>query len=794
LFRKATGRAIWYCIGSAVAFLSLSSEFLPAQGTAGRSTRVSSTPAYAKAQPDSVREAFGLALRAAAYASSRTEYENQIGFARQIAIAYSAAWSDPFFRQQVERFERSSNPQQRARVRADSLRRSGNDAMVERGIPAAMSLWRESLRLATTSGEPGVIAPALAAIGAGFYRQQSFDSATAYLRRAVDLASVVRDLRTRGNALGILASVAKDRGNPASAAALYQRASLIRQLSGDTRGLAADYNNLGLIEQERGSLKSAAGFFEQALELNRREKRFGLVALNLANLAGIAAGNGEYARAERMYREALTLHIRNGERAESGFIYQSLGTLYMSRGDYREAAIALENAIRIHEATGASLDAIAARLDLAQVRSAAGNPDSARLILNKAELIANRINASAAERAGLAIARGDLAMNFGTFAEAESEYSRAIVLYKAAHDSYGLARGLEGQAILLHWRGDDTGSMRLLAEAARTHTALGDRRSAAITNLILADVMMSRGDFSSTRKTLLGARQTLSSLGDAVGVVSALASLGDLALKIDSVQSAESTYRAALKRLGNRDAAELQWRLHTGLATALRKRGLLAEASSELRLAIGGMEKAASAVRSSERRSGFLADKWTAYTDLVLIEQARGRTSEAFAVSEQMRSRQMLDLLAQGRVQRASVASREEQDLRRRIEFLTRQLETSDGGEPRVREPAVNERLPIAVRRDLELAQADYARLLIRLRDADPAYATMVSGRTRSWREVSKRLKPDEVLLEYLITDSASTVFVVTADTLVAIDLRATRKDLSDVVEFSRKAIEKRPS
>jgi CHAT domain-containing protein len=140
------------------------------------------------------------------------------------------------------------------------------------------------------------------------------------------------------------------------------------------------------------------------------------------------------------------------------------------------------------------------------------------------------------------------------------------------------------------------------------------------------------------------------------------------------------------------------------------------------------------------------------------------------------------------------VASREEQDLRRRIEFLTRQLETSDGGEPRVREPAVNERLPIAVRRDLELAQADYARLLIRLRDADPAYATMVSGRTRSWREVSKRLKPDEVLLEYMITDSASTVFVVTADTLVAIDLRATRKDLSDLVEFSRKAIEKRPS
>jgi len=77
------------------------------------------------------------------------------------------------------------------------------------------------------------------------------------------------------------------------------------------------------------------------------------------------------------------------------------------------------------------------------------------------------------------------------------------------------------------------------------------------------------------------------------------------------------------------------------------------------------------------------------------------------------------------------------------------------------------------------------------LRETAPDYARLVSGQTLSWRSVASRLKSDEVLLEYLLTDSASTVFVVTHDTVAAIDLHVGHQALADLVEFARRTMER---
>jgi CHAT domain-containing protein len=250
-------------------------------------------------------------------------------------------------------------------------------------------------------------------------------------------------------------------------------------------------------------------------------------------------------------------------------------------------------------------------------------------------------------------------------------------------------------------------------------------------------------------------------------------------------------YRSGIRRLGSRDASEVHRHLHTGLAEALRIRGSLSGAAAEFRIAIASTEKTAATLRPDERRSGFLADKWQAYASLALVEQARGRPAEAFAVSERMRARQMLDLLALGRVAGSTIASKEEQDLRRRISLLTRRLETGVSHMQAVREPPLDERAANATREQLDAAQKAYTRLIARLRDSDPAYAAFASASTRTWKDVASRLKSDQILLEYLVTDSASTVFVVTADTVAALDLHMNGQTLSDLVEFSRMAIDK---
>jgi hypothetical protein len=66
----------------------------------------------------------------------------------------------------------------------------------------------------------------------------------------------------------------------------------------------------------------------------------------------------------------------------------------------------------------------------------------------------------------------------------------------------------------------------------------------------------------------------------------------------------------------------------------------------------------------------------------------------------------------------------------------------------------------------------------------------MLTHRVVVWRDVARRLEPDQALIEYLISDSGSMVFIVTADTLVTLDLHISRGELVQLVEFVRGVFE----
>src|SRR6185295_5720216 len=132
---------------------------------------------------------------------------------------------------------------------------------------------------------------------------------------------------------------------------------------------------------------------------------------------------------------------------------------------------------------------------------------------------------------------------------------------------------------------------------------------------------------------------------------------------------------------------------HAGLARVLRGRGALDESAREFQTSIAGIERISVGLTVDERRAAFLADKWDVYGELALVEQQRGRAAAAFEASERLRARQMLDMLARGRVavvdQRERDPTAREQDLRRRIDELTRQVEAVAESASDLRGPAL---------------------------------------------------------------------------------------------------------
>jgi CHAT domain-containing protein/Flp pilus assembly protein TadD len=774
-------------IGSLVALaLAMQSPAADSLRLLARRLPATALAVEARARPLLVREATADALRAA-----------DLETARALASAYAAGWNDSFLVREVARFAAWPPERRAAKLRADSVRRAGVAAYSRDGPAAAIVIWRRALTRATaipdTVGMPAVAGN----LGAGYVAEGQPDSARRYLTRARTLAAAVGDVRVEANAVGSLADLSVEQGDLVAARQGYARALGLRERIGDTRGVAAVYNNLGLLAQQVGELNEARRQFEAALALNQREGRDEVAATNLVNLAGLASIDGDFARAERLYRDALATWRAQEQWAEAASALHGLGNLEMRRGDYPAARQALRESLDIYEQTGPLADALAVQQQLAAVLAAAGDLQGALDELRQAQSQADSARASPAVRAGIALARADLAAQLNARAEAERLYARAEFLYRQAGDPGGEAEAQQGRGLLFLAREDFARAQALLERALRTEDLAGNARSAALTRLSLGLVASERGDGAAARRQLARAAADLDRLGDPVAAAVALGEQGALEASLGRAVAAESLYRAALGRLEGRPAPEVAWRLHLGLGLARRARGAPDDAARALRAAAVEIERPTHSLALAERRSGFLADKWDVYVQLALTESARGRTGAAFDASEGLRAREMLDILSRGRVTAPSDTAAElvtrEQDLRRRIAELTSELDAGATGAELLRGPDVS--LATGAARDALLrAQEQYTELLLELRELAPRHAALVAREPADWRDAARRLGPAEALVEYLVSDSGSVAFVVTRDTIVVVDLGATRRTLARLVEFARGTLEPRGS
>lgn len=742
-----------------------------------------------RAHPDDSRELVRRLLVEAG-AARAPRGDAALVLASRVASAYAAAWVDSFPLAQIARFTRMRPEERAAKIAADSVRRAGNAALARNGVDSAVRLWREALRRSAVIADTAGMAGALGNVGAGLYRASMLDSAESYLNRARELAEAVGDRRTALNALGTLGSVAKDRGDLRRARELYTQALDLRSRIGDLRGTAADYNNLGLLSAALGELGEARVQYERALSIARRHGLTEPAAAALVNLGNAASVEGEYATAAARYGDALAIYRSSGSDADAALVFHNLGLLALRRGDYAAARARFAEALAIFTRAGTVADIVQVRRDLASVAAAVGDLRGALGELRRAERLLARAPPQPELSAGVALAQGDLAAELNTYAEAERQYARAEGLYRRAGNTSGQAEAQQGRAMLLLQRRQYVPALELLRAAARTQAAAGDRRPAALTRLAIGHTQQLSGDLAGARRTLGQALDTLRALGDAVGEAAALSALGDLEVETGAALGAEALYRRGLARLQAHPAPTTSWQLHAGLGRALRVRGALPQAATELRAAIDDVERIAGTLTLEERRSTFLADKWDVYSQLAMAERARADVAAAFVASERMRSRQMLDLLARGRVAQPtgadSALAAREQDLRRRIGELTRRLEAGEGAAGVLRGPDLAGSASGVTHEALARAQEQYTQLLLELREDGVAYTDAIRGEAASWRDVARRLSPGEALLEYLVSDSTTLVFVVTPDTVRAVDLNVSRYALATLVDFAR--------
>lgn len=720
--------------------------------------------------------------------------------AERLASAYAVAWSDSFLVRRVTRFRSLSLADRQAAGAADSAFEAAGKLEFSAGFGAAARAWREVVRRFELLQDTARIAGTLFNLARVFLYTQELDSAEAYLTRSLDLAQRVGDLRISGDAIATLGMVSDYRDDVRRASELFTRAGEFRKRTGDARGLAMDQNSLGIIAAKQGDLLGARRAFERALEGLRSSgdssaysEAAGVILTNFAHLARI---EGDYTEAAGHLREALTSYRASGNRVYAASVLRDIGDLEVLRGDYAAAVAAFSEAAGTMRLTGPGLyaDEIDARMRLSLAWSRRGDLRAARIELDRAEALASRQSGrGGVSLAPIEVARGDLVRDFNRLAEADAHYTRALRLIHGAKDNLAVSAALTVSAVR---RWAHAGMVEVLIRREsydRAQALLGrllssgsiEPQDAADYRLMVGRVARGRGDTAAARRAIGEAVDGFRKLGAATDEASALGMLGDLEVQVGSALAAESLYRAGLTRLGARSAPGVAWPLHAGLAGVLRCRGVLANAADELRAAIAQIERVSGALPLEEQRSAFRADKWDPYVDLALVERARGRTEAAFEASERLRAQQMLDLLARGRVAEGQALGRlasREQDLRRRMAELAQQPEEREGASGmRGAEAGANEALT--------RAQDEYAALLTEMQEANPAYTALVKGEIAPAPAVRAALAPDEALLEYLVGDSTTVVFVVTKDSVASLDLHVGHAALAARVDFARSAL-----
>jgi CHAT domain-containing protein len=749
----------------------------------------------ARRDPAGIREAVLVGMRLSAAGEDTSPGRGAwLDAARRLADAHASAWSDPFLPRQLRLFEARPPEWRREKVTADSLRRAGIAAFLEEGTGPAVDLWRQSLAMSHALADTAAMAASTQNLGAAFLEESALDSAEVYLSRARELAVSAGDRVVEGNAVGALHFVLLDRGDPVAARSMLEEAMALRRRTGDTRGAAADLNSLGLLSWDVGDLAGARRDFEAALEINRRERRPEIAATNLTNLAALAGVEADFGRALALYAEALETYRSSEAWPDVADVLWGLGQLEARRGDYPRARHAFEEALGILERTGPIVDAMALRLELAAIMVAVGEVQGAVDELRRVEDEAGHSEVPPAVRAAAALTRADLFVALNTLAEAERHYGIADRLFAEVGDVVGLAEAQQGRGLLMLEREDFPRAAQLLAGAAAAQEANENARGAALTRITLAEAEWKGGNQAGARERLLAVVRELERLGDPVAEAFALGALGELEAAAGMPLAADSAYARGLGLLEGRVATEVRWRLQFGRALAARASGNLDSAVRDLRAAADDIDRTAEGLALAERRSAYKADKADVYSQLALTERMRGRLAAAFEATERLRARETLELLHQGRISAATgipgdVAVRE-QDLRVRITELTRDVEPIEpGSSGAVRGPSAPEASPGALEA-LQRVRAEYAELLLEIRERAPRHAELLAPRPADWRDVARRLTPGTALVEYLLTDSGSVAFVVSSDSLAAVDLGIRRGDLARLVEFSRAMLE----
>ncbi len=255
----------------------------------------------------------------------------------------------------------------------------------------AQELAGRSYAVAHLAGEPGLAAEALNVQGGISFERGQMDAAREAFGRALRLGGEAPALRSRVEQnLGILATI---HGDHEAALGHYRSSLEACTASGDEQGCAIAYHNLGMIRADRGEYAEAERCYRESLARARRLGAVHLQGLCLLNEAEVHLARDAHESAREGAEQALAIFDELGSRMDKADAYRVLGMVYRETGRHALGESRLQAAIALAVETGAVLGEAEASRELGRLYQAMGRNQDALTRLNAAYRLFRRLDA-----------------------------------------------------------------------------------------------------------------------------------------------------------------------------------------------------------------------------------------------------------------------------------------------------------------------------------------------------------------------------------------------------------------
>ena len=599
----------------------------------------------------------------------------------------------------------------------------------------AIQKYNEAMKLWEELGSDYERANTLHALARIYKSIGDFEKAKQFYKLACESRTHMDDNTALAYTLNDLAATFRDLGDPEEAIPLYQQSLGIFRDLRNARGEASSLYGIGFVRALQGNIAEALHYYDAVLKIRRAERDRHGEARTLNAMGGAQDILGEPIMAKDLYMQALPLWRTIGDRANEANTLNNIGKLEDTLFEWESAQIHYSQARLIYESIP--------------------NPD-------------------VATRRKLADLTDNIAFSYlaiGELDQAVRTYEGNLTLRRELKEprGEGFTEASLGYAYFLS--GNVNEAMVHYERALPLQRSVKDPRIAQ-TYTVVGMVHVSRNEIERGLKyyhDALAVQQNPTSR-DAQGEANTLEKMGEAFALLGDLSKARDNYLKALDLSRKIRDPNVEALAQFSLAKLEQSAGRLIEANEHIDNAIKIIESLRTNILSRRLRLSYFSLKNDFYglgIDIKMAGGSEAAIAAAFSLSERARGRNLIDMLAEARIEAPGLSpdlvSREKQ-MRQRLNAKASRLTQL------LLEHAPQDQIA-RVNRDIAELTGQYDKLEASIKAKNSPYIALTRVEPMSLKEIQTELDDQQLLLEYALGEKRSYVWVLTRDSVAAFDL-----------------------